>query len=87
MSIHQYVFTAPAYQVYIGYIVFVFSFFMSVCVCFCVNLFFVKDFSGTIIPRILKFGANIEYVLLYCVRENQHHAYHSLYLYIFLSFQ
>ena len=33
---------------------------------------------------ILKFGTNIRYDLLYCVRENQHsHAYHSLYLSIF----
>ena len=54
------------------------------CVCVCVNLFFVKDFSGTTIPRILKFGTNIEYGLMYCVRENQRpHAYHSIYLSIF----
>ena len=37
----------------------------------------VKDFSGTTVPRILKFGTNIGYDLSYCVRENQHpHAYH-----------
>ena len=42
---------------------------------------FVKDFSGTTLPRVLKFGTNIEYDLLYCVRENQHpHINHSLYL-------
>ena len=37
----------------------------------CVNLFFVKDLSGTTEPRILKFGANVGYNLLYCVIENQ----------------
>ena len=39
-------------------------------------------------PRILKFGTNVWYVLLYCVKENQHAAaYHSPYLSIFLSLQ
>ena len=50
----------------------------------------VKDFSGTTAPRILKFGTNIGYDLLYCLKENQHAAtYHSLYMYlsIFLSLQ
>ena len=48
--------------------------------------FFVEDFSGTIAPRILKFGTNIGYGLLYSVMENQlRHAYHFLYLPI-LSF-
>ena len=48
----------------------------------------VKDFSGTTAPRILKFGTNVGYDLLYCVKENQHAAaYHSLYLSIFLSLQ
>ena len=28
---------------------------------------FVKDFSGTTLPRILKFGTNITYDKLYCV--------------------
>ena len=52
------------------------------------KLFSVKDFSGTTLPRILSFGPNIEYDLLYCVRENQHpHAYDSLHLYMFLSLQ
>ena len=32
--------------------------------------FCVKDFSGTTAPRILKFGTNIEYDLLYCVTES-----------------
>ena len=48
----------------------------------------VKDFSGTTVPRILKFGTNVGYDLLYCVRETQHAAaYHSPYLSIFLSLQ
>ena len=47
----------------------------------------VKDFSGTTVPRILKFGTNVGYDL-YCIKENQHAAaYHSLYLSIFLSLQ
>ena len=46
----------------------------------------VEDFSGTTARRILKFGTNVGYDLLYCVKENQHAAsYHSLYLSIFLS--
>ena len=48
----------------------------------------VKDFSGTTAPRILKFGTNVGYDLLYCVKEDQDAAaYHSLYLSIFLSLQ
>ena len=48
----------------------------------------VKDFSGITVPRILKFGTNVGYALLYCVKENQHAAiYYSLYLSIFLSLQ
>ena len=48
----------------------------------------VKDFSGTTAPRILKFGTNVGYDLLLCVRENQPpDAYHFLYLSIFLSLQ
>ena len=39
-------------------------------------------------PRILKFGTNVGYDLLYCVKENQHAAaYHFPYLSIFLSLQ
>ena len=58
------------------------------CVCVCVNFFFVKDFSGTTVPRILKFGTNMGYNKLHCVSKNQPHmAYQSLYLSIFLSFQ
>ena len=52
----------------------------------CVNFFFIKDFSGTTAPRILRFGTNIGYNMLYCVIENQHpHMYHYLYLSIFSS--
>ena len=58
----------------------------------------VKDYSGTTAPRILKFGTNVGYDLLYCVKENQPAAsYHCLicpffflskqiFCYIFLSF-
>ena len=39
-------------------------------------------------PRILKFGTNVGYDLLYSVKENQPPpAYHSLYLSIFFSLQ
>ena len=62
--------------------------FVCVFVRVCVNFFFVKDFSGTTEPRILKVGTNVGYNLLYCVRENQSPAaYHSHYLSIFLSLQ
>ena len=38
----------------------------------------VKDFSRTSAPRISKFGTNVGYDFLYCVKENQHAAtYHS----------
>ena len=48
----------------------------------------VNDFSGTTVPRILKFGTIVGYDLLYCVKENQHAAaYHSTYLSIFFSLQ
>ena len=48
----------------------------------------VKDSSGTTAPRILKFGTNVGYDLLYCVKKNQPAAaYHCLYLSIFLSLQ
>ena len=52
------------------------------------NKIFAKDFSKATSPRILKFGIDIG-SLLECVRENQHpHAYHILYLsiYIFLQY-
>ena len=48
----------------------------------------VKDFSGITAPRILKFGANVGYFFLHCVRENQPpDANRFLYLSIFLSLQ
>ena len=57
---------------------------MCVCVSLCVNFFFVKDFSGTTVPRILKFGTHIGYDKLYCVlKDLPHMAYQSLYLSIF----
>ena len=53
------------------------------CVC---KLFFIKDFSGTTVPRIMKVGTIIGYDKFYCVRKNQPHmAYLSLYLSIFSS--
>ena len=55
--------------------------------CVCINFFFfVKDFSGTTEPRILKIGTNVGYNLLYCVRENQPPpAYHSLFVHFSFS--
>ena len=50
--------------------------------------FFVKDFSATTWVRILKFGTKLDSDELYCVtKEQPHYAYHSLYLFIFLSLQ
>ena len=47
---------------------------------------FVKDFSGTSWPRILKLNTKLGNEQLYCVIKNQPHiAYQSLYLSIFLS--
>ena len=47
---------------------------------------FVKYFSLTTRPRILKFCTNISYDRLYWVSKNQPHmAYQSLYLSIYLS--
>ena len=46
----------------------------------------VKNFSGTAQHRMMKFGTNIGYGKLYCVRENQPSpSYQSHYLSIFLS--
>ena len=65
-----------------------FAFSLCLCVCKLFFSFFVKDISGTTVPRILKFGTNIGYDKLNCVLKNQQHmAYWSLYLSIFLSFQ
>ena len=47
-----------------------------------------KDFSATTASKILTFGINVGYDLLYCVKENHPPAvYHSLYLSIFLCLQ
>ena len=71
------------YEVYRGYIVFAFSVIMFVC-----KLFFsVKDFSATTRFRILKFGTKLDSDELYCVTKQLHIAYHTLYLFIFLSLQ
>ena len=68
-----------------------------VCVCrlyssnnflvfFAKHILHLKDFSGSTEPRILKFGTNVGYNFLYCVREKQLPPFHhSLYLSIFLS--
>ena len=52
-----------------------------------INFFSVKDFSGTTVHRIFKFGTKLGDDKLYCVKENQPHiAYQSLiFLSIFLS--
>ena len=52
----------PVYKVR-GYIVFAFS--VKMFVCLFVNFFFVKDFSRTTGPRILKFCTNVGYDKLY----------------------
>ena len=73
------IFIPPVYKVYRGY-------FLSLCLSLCKLFFSVKDFSGTTLLRILKFGTKLDSDELYCVRENQPHmAYRSLYLSIFLS--
>ena len=52
-----------------GYIVFVFS----VCLSVCLHLFCVKDISGTTLPRNLKFCTHDKYDQLYCGKENKGH--------------
>ena len=50
------------------------------------DIFSVKDFSVTILVRILTFDAKLDSDELYCVTKKQPHiAYQSLYLFIFLS--
>ena len=44
-----------------------------------------KDFSGTTAPRILKFGTNVGYDVLYCVKENQPAAAYCLIFYFYFS--
>ena len=61
---------------------------MCVCVCLSVNFFFVRNFSGTTTPKILKFGTNIGYDSLYCGKENwPTPVFSSIYLSIFLFLQ
>ena len=89
LLIHPFI-IPPAYEVFKGYIVLVFSVILCVCMCVCLCVcklfFFVKVFSGTTDSRIFKLGTNVGNDLLHCVSENQPpHAYHSLYLSIFLS--
>ena len=77
----------PVYEVYRGYIVFVFS--VSMCVCFCKlfwRKFFVTLFSGTERPTKLKLGTHVDSGQMYRVYQNQAaSAYSSLYFFIFLS--
>ena len=48
----------------------------------------VKDFSGTTVPKIVKFNTHVGYDWLYCVKEKQPPpAYHFLYLSSFMSLQ
>ena len=59
---------------------------------------FVKDFSGTTLPRTLKFGTKLGNDRLYCVTKNQPHILlspficpffflsYKIFCYIFLSF-
>ena len=48
----------------------------------------IKNFPGTTAPRILKFGTNVGYHWLHCVRENlPPDVYHFFYLPIYLSLQ
>ena len=49
----------------------------------------VKVFSGTTVPRVLKFGTNVGYELLYHVKENQHTALiiPLIYPFFFISMQ
>ena len=78
------IFIPPGYTKYIG--VFSFCLFCTDVSCLFVNFFFIKDFSGTNLLRILKLGAYVRYDKLYCVLKNQPHiAYQSLYPFFFLT--
>ena len=48
-----------------------------------VDIFSVKDFSGTTLLMILKFCSKLHSDELYCVAKQPHIAYQSLYLFIF----
>ena len=59
----------------------IFLFFISVSP---IKIVSIKHFSGTTAPRILKFGANFVYDLLYCGKVNwPAPAYSSIYLFSF----
>ena len=74
----------PRYKVYRGYIVFVFSVIMFVCLSvFICKLFSVKYFSATTWVRILKFGAKLDSDELYCVTKNSHILLISPFIYSF----
>ena len=66
-------------------LLFLFSLFLSLSLSnVMIMAVFVKNFSVTIRPRILKFCTTIRYDKLYCVLKKQLCiAYQSLYLYIF----
>ena len=49
------------HQGYVSFAHFLLYFLLFPYVCVCVFTFFVKDFSGTTVPRILKFGTIIGY--------------------------
>ena len=64
---------------------FIFSFFLSLQ--FSNIKIFVTLFSGTVRPRRLKLGTNVDSGLMYRLYRNQAAAYSSLYFFIFLSLQ
>ena len=60
----------------------------SGCCCLFIPLFLHFSFSGTVRPRRLKFGTQMDSGQMYCVYRNQAAAaYLSLYFLIFLSLQ
>ena len=60
---------------------------VNMFMCVFVNVF-VKDFSVTTALRISKFGTNVGYDLMFCVKEKElAPAYHSLYLSVFPATQ
>ena len=69
--VHQYSYLLIIPPVYEVYSFCLFRNNVCLCVCVCKLFFFAKDFSGTTAPRILKFGTNVGFDLLYCVRQNQ----------------
>lgn len=83
MVCHLDIFIYLTHKVCQGYIVSV----QYICVCVCVEMFFVNDFSRITEARALKMGIHVGDNLMYCVRNIQFAAtYGSLYLSISLSF-